>query len=191
MSEQTLERPESLIMRRPHLDDLPAALTLPEGYQLRLARDDDSNGLQVLLQAAFPEGDWSPTKVEAVLYTDSRVPATFVVEVAGRLVATASLLFEPQLQPETGTLHWVAAHPEQSGKRLGTLVSLAVLHEFIRLGRTSALLRTDDIRLPAIKTYLGLGFEPDCSTPSRTERWERVFAQLAVYRAAQLKERTP
>jgi mycothiol synthase len=182
MSDQLPVRSESLIMRRPHLDDLPAAPPLPEGGVLRLAHDDDREGLRILLQTAFPEGDWTPAKVEAALYTDSRVPATFVVEVAGQLVATASALFEPQLQPETGTLHWVAAHPAQSGKGLGALISLAVLQEFLRQGRASALLRTDDSRLPAIRTYLNLGFLPDCSTPARAERWERVYEQLAAHR---------
>lgn len=190
MSEPTPVRAESLIMRRPHLDDLPAMPSLPEGYLLRLAHDGDREGLRMLLQTAFPDSEWSAAKVESELYADVRVPATFVVANSGPLVATASALFEPHLQPETGTLHWVAAHPGQSGKGLGALVSLAVLQEFIRQGRTGALLRTDDSRLPAIQTYLNIGFQPDCSTPSRAERWERVFEQLAAYRTARTKERT-
>lgn len=182
MSEQPPARPENLIMHRPHLNDLPAAPPLPEGFILRLAQESDREALRLLLQTAFFEDEWSAEKVEEVFYADPNVPATFVVEAEGQLVATASVLFEPQLQPETGTLHWVAAHPAQAGKGLGALVSLAVLNEFVRQGRTNALLRTDDKRLPAIKTYLNLGFLPNRATQSRAERWEQVYAQLAAYR---------
>lgn len=173
---------ESLMMWRPHLEDLPSLPSLPDGHVLRLATIDDRSGLQDLLQAAFPEMEWSAKKVEEALYADENVAATFVIEFDGHIVATASALLEPSLSPATGTLHWVAVHPSQTGKRLGFLISLAVLQEFVRLGRTEALLRTDDARLPAIKTYLNLGFQPDRATPERAIRWDRVMEQFAAYR---------
>ena len=43
-------------------------------------------------------------------------------------------------------------------------------------GMETARLRTDDWRIPAIKTYLKIGFEPDLtSEPDYKERWEKIF----------------
>ena len=64
------------------------------------------------------------------------------------------------------------------GKRLGYMVSVAALHKTAEDGRQSALLHTDDFRLPAIKTYLTLGFEPLLVHESQRERWPRVFEEL-------------
>ena len=43
-------------------------------------------------------------------------------------------------------------------------------------GMKTARLRTDDWRIPAIKTYLKAGFTPDItSEPDYKERWEKIF----------------
>jgi mycothiol synthase len=41
-------------------------------------------------------------------------------------------------------------------------------------------LETDDPRLPAIASYLGMGFVPLYAAPDHETRWSAVFAQLAV-----------
>jgi mycothiol synthase len=169
-------------MRRPELGALLALPTLPAGYLLRLARDDDREPLAVVLAAAFPDGAWDAARVGAELLDDPNVPATFVVERGGRVIATASALFEPDSVPATGVVHWVAVHPEQTGKRLGYIISLAVLHEFARRGCRDALLRTDDHRLPAIRTYLNLGFVPEHVDSTHPARWARVNERLAAHR---------
>ena len=48
----------------------------------------------------------------------------------------------------------------EGGRGLGFHVSLACTHIMAAEGRTSAVLQTDDFRLPAIKSYLRLGFAP-------------------------------
>ena len=49
---------------------------------------------------------------------------------------------------------------------------------YLEMGWAVARLWTDDWRLPAIKTYLNLGFEPDIEHESHPERWRAVFEKL-------------
>ena len=46
----------------------------------------------------------------------------------------------------------------------------------------TAHLTTDDWRLPAIKTYLNVGFKPDVSDDEFKARWEKVFEQINSYK---------
>jgi mycothiol synthase len=45
-------------------------------------------------------------------------------------------------------------------------------------GCGEAILDTDDFRLPAIRTYLRLGFTPEISADDHAHRWDRIFAEL-------------
>lgn len=165
---------DSLVMRRPCLKDLPEMPPLPSGYLLRDRADGDLESLSSLLAAAFADDSWTPERVTRELLGDVNVKRTIVVEYGGLLVATSSVLLAPDDLPGTGVVHWVAADPGEKGKRLGYMVVLETLREFVRIGCTDALLRTDDARLAAIKTYLNLGFEPDLSPDGHRERWASV-----------------
>ena len=48
----------------------------------------------------------------------------------------------------------------------------------VREGRQRAFLSTDDFRLPAIRTYLKLGFEPYLVHENQRERWRKVLAAI-------------
>jgi mycothiol synthase len=95
------------------------------------------------------------------------------------MVATASSRLVPEQFPGSGYLHWVAADPGYRGRQLGRIVSLAALHEFVSLGCKDAVLETQDFRLPAIRTYLRLGFEPVYRDDTHIPRWEEIHRQLA------------
>ena len=90
--------------------------------------------------------------------------------------------FLPDAYPDSGYLHWVGASPDYAGKRLGYAVTLAVLEEFVRLGCKDAVLETDDARLPAIRTYLNLGFLPTHRHETHAERWSAIEQNLAAPR---------
>ena len=45
-------------------------------------------------------------------------------------------------------------------------------------GYAAAFLGTDDFRVPAVRTYLGLGFVPDYVEDSHRLRWSAVFAKI-------------
>lgn len=167
-----------LRMKRPNLDGLPPIPDLPLGFHLRKASPADAGILAELLGSAFQDGGWSAERVRNELLSHPDCPATFVVVHEGKAAATATLLLQPQEHPGSGTLHWVASDPSHRGKQLGLIVSLAVLHEARRLGCEYSLLLTDDFRLPAIKTYLKLGYEPDCWHDSHAGRWQTILENV-------------
>jgi mycothiol synthase len=167
-----------LMMRRPNLDDLPEIPLLPPGYTLREYRESDLEPLAAMMRAAFEDPQWTAERVRAALMDAPDVKKTFVVAYEGKPVASASARLLPEEFPGSGYVHWVATDPEHRGRGLGYAVSLAVLHEFRRLGCKDAVLETDDFRLAAIKTYQNLGFVPEHRHESHAARWAVVLANL-------------
>jgi ribosomal protein S18 acetylase RimI-like enzyme len=169
-----------LMMRRPDLENLPAVPELPEGYLLRPYRETDLDSLATLLQEAFDDPQWTPERVRETLAESPEVKAVFVIEFGGAIVATASARVLPDLFPGSGYLHWVAVSPAHRGKHLGYAITLAVLHEFARLGCKDAVLETQDGRLAAIQIYRSVGFVPEHIHETHPERWGKIAELLAA-----------
>jgi GNAT superfamily N-acetyltransferase len=169
------ERPQ--LRMRHRLAELPKEIELPEGYRLRLATPDDAAGLAHLLQLAYGYA-WDAAGTKEILLRNAEVPKTFLIE-ADEIVATASYQVKGNEFPEAGWIHFVAVAPTHQGMRLGYIVSRAVLAECVANERTDAWLTTDDHRLPAIRTYFRLGFEPDPWHDRHPVRWEKVLSNLA------------
>jgi mycothiol synthase len=172
----------NLRMRRADLTDLPDLPALPEGFRLRrILREmlgyEDIAGLTGVLAAAFAEMVWTPRRVRGALVDDPTVQEVFVLEDIenAAIAATASTRSLPDRFPNTGYLHWVGAYAHYRGKGFGRYVSLAALHAFRERGYTSAVLETQDERLPAIYTYLGLGFTPEHADETHPTRWEAIL----------------
>ena len=77
-----------------------------------------------------------------------------------------------------GELGWVGVDPEFRGQHLSSIVCSAVQERYRREGYTQAYLRTDDYRLPAVKTYLELGWQPLIDSEVMKKRWEKVCRKL-------------
>ena len=175
----TQQPQQQLLMRRAGLDDLPQLPALPLGYELRpYAAGADDEMLARLLRLAFADATWTLARVRGAFVDDATVKRTVVVVSRGVAAATASARLHPDF-PGSGYIHWVATDPFHAGKRLGWIASLAALREFPALGCRDAVLETDDARLAAIKTYLGLGFEPVERGPGHAERWREIQKRLA------------
>lgn len=172
-----------LFMRRPSLDDLPALPKLIGKFALRPMTEDDSAGVAALLGGAFDDASWTKERVQKEFRGNPDVVETWVIAAGKKVVTTATTLLEPQEYPGSGCVHWVATDPDYRGQSLGYIASLRVLHDFINLGCKDAILRTDDFRLPAIKTYLKLGFVPEVHDDKQPARWEEIMAQLKHQRA--------
>lgn len=174
------------MMRRPGWDGLPPVPSCPEGTELAMATAEDVQALAGLLASAFPEFHWTPSRAREAFVEDPYVPATFVVRSSdGRLLATASAQWIPAYSPD-GFLHWVATAPEARGMGLGALVSLAAMHRLRELGFPASRLSTDDERIPAIRTYLRLGFLPVVVDETHPGRWRALADQLPEWREAVL-----
>ena len=166
-------------MRRKSLQDLPDT-QVPDGFDLRSFRVGDEAGWAKLMTGAI--GDWDEQSTAKEFLGDPGVQADgiFFLISSGLYIATAT--DKRVHQSELGYLHMVAVAPSFRGRRLGRLISLAVLHHMRERGCQQAILDTDDFRLPAIRTYLGLSFVPDHVEADHAERWREIDANL---RAAQ------
>lgn len=165
-----------LMMRRPHLEDLPT-VTMPAGYTLRRATAADAGGLASLLSAAFG-APWDEAKVLQEFFATPEVKATLVAVASdGTLAACASAAHRPAQYHEVGYVHWVGTLPAHGGRSLGYWVSLGILHVFRELGLVAAVLETDDGRSAALKIYFKLGFEPFFYHRSHPQRWAAIKAR--------------
>jgi mycothiol synthase len=99
----------------------------------------------------------------------------FFALVDGVPAATATAWHDRNYGSVDGYLHMVGALPEFKGNKLGYFVSLAVMHKLKSEGYTNVLLTTDDFRIPAIVTYLRLGFNIDLTShESIPGRWAAI-----------------
>ena len=169
-----------LLMRRPNLENLPPVPDLPTGYALHRFRESDLTALAALLADAFEDATWTPERVREALTESDEVEAVFVISAGEQVVATASARLLPDLFPGSGYLHWMAVAPAHRGNHLGYAVTLAVLHEFVRLGCKDAILETQDDRLPAIRIYQSVGFVPESAHETHPERWSKIAELLAA-----------
>ncbi len=179
---------ESVVLRRPHLRDLPPAPKLPDGYLLRQVDEADETALAALLTAAFaaPQGDaarrdaWDVARVRERLIRTPDVRAVYVVERQGVLVATASSQSVPERYPGSGKVHWVGTRPDHQGRGLASALLARLLVDFAARGDTDAVLHTQTYRLPAIRRYFAFGFLPDFDPHGEDHRprWCAAFQSL-------------
>jgi mycothiol synthase len=179
-----IEYSHSLLLLRPSLDDIPAR-TAADGYELRLARTEDEPAIAATLTAAF-----EPTSTQRQVFDVARVrrelteapdvDATFVAVWQGTAVATASSRWLPERFPDAGYVHWVGTDPAHKRRGLAGALLGEVFAHFAKVGRTHAVLETEDHRLPALHSYLRLGFTPvyEVSGEDHRPRWSTIFQAL-------------
>lgn len=153
---------------------------IPPGYRLRQIRPGEEEQYLALMRKVGFAQEWTIADVQR--FQRNVLPGGFFVveyEPTGELVATAMANHAPTEQhPNAGVLDWVAADPAHQGKGLGKVVTAAVVRLLIQRGYQRIYLLTDDWRLPAIATYLSLGWEPYINDEQMRERWEQVRRQL-------------
>jgi mycothiol synthase len=128
-------------------------------------------------------GAWDIARAEPYFAEDSHMPlaGAFFLTAGDSPVATAQFHRKPDGQyAGIAELGWVAVDPAHQGRGLAMVVNLAVMHYAASLGYDEIFLNTDDWRLPAIRTYLKLGFEPWLTDPSHAERWRTIYEALAA-----------
>lgn len=168
-----------LLMKRPaEVNEGPMKVQALD-MNFRQAVAADADGLARLLGAAFPEMPWPVERARKDLLDAPDVKATFVVEEAGKLLATASARYVPARFPGVGYVHWVGVDPVARGRGLFDVVMAAVQQRFETDGKPVAVLETDDHRLPAIAAYLRLGYIPQYTEADHEGRWSMIFTQLA------------
>jgi mycothiol synthase len=158
------------------LQDLPP-LQLPDGYHGRSLRAGEEKEWENIVSGAFNRLFRFDEKLSAFeLYTADRVQ--FICDAEDRPVATATAWHREKWGSDCGYLHIVGVLSAHGGKGLGAQVSLLALRRMEQEGYTKAVLNTDDFRLPAIRTYLKLGFVPYMDHESHQSRWTAITEQL-------------
>lgn len=178
---------QQLRMMRPGLEDLPK-ISVPDGYALRTYRPGDEEAWCEIMNTGIGT-DWTAEKCRRELTEREEFMADgcFFATRSGATRSGATRTEEAvatacayDVQPQgisAAQVHMVCAKPAHRGRGLGRLVTLAVLHFMRERGYAAAFLGTDDFRVPAVKTYLGLGFIPDYIEDSHRSRWSAVFAK--------------
>ena len=163
-----------LFMRLDALDALPP-LDLPDGMSVRTEREGDEAVWEALVERAF-DTHYSFEKMMR-RHKGYRPDSVRFVCRDGKEIATAAAV-EQDWFPGEGWLHMVGTDPVARGTGAGRLAVLAALHRLAEYGFKTAVLSTDDFRLPAISLYLSLGFRPLILRDDHAERWARVKQKL-------------
>lgn len=170
-----------MIWPREKLSSPPTPM-VPEGYELQVldltSPQLETEYIELIENAGF--GHWDHNRVQQVLRSVLPDGLFGVIDTKSRrLVATALANHCPrEHHPYGGEMGWVAADPRHKGKGLGLCVSAAATARLISAGYRNVYLLTDDFRLPAIETYLRLGYKPLLFSEGVRERWEKVLANL-------------
>ena len=168
-------------MVRPNLEDLPA-LELPSGYGMRTYREGDEVHWARIISDSF--GGRKRTAEDTrneITGRDVFIPEGFYFAThQDNPVGTACAWRESVDEQDVGYVHMVGVVAEHTGHKLGKWVSLAVLTYFRDNGFKCSMLDTDDFRIPAVKTYLNLGFIPVYVEEGQIERWEQLFEKLGL-----------
>ena len=170
-----------LRMVRPNLEDLPE-LELPIGYRMRTYRKGDEVHWARIISDSFGGRERTAQDTEnEITNRDVFVPDGFYFATHCDVpVGTACAWRQSVDEKDVGYVHMVGVVAEHTGHKLGKWVSLAVLCYFRDNNFKCSMLDTDDFRVPAIKTYLNLGFMPVYVEAEQPERWRNIFEKLEL-----------
>ena len=170
------DRLPQLMMRR-DLSELPRQ-PLPDGISIRSYREGDDATWEAITNDAF---QWKPEPGTFARHMQAsrwfRPERVLFLRNEHRLVATASAWVEETYGANAGVLHFVAVLRKARGRQWGLHVSLAAMRVMAEEGRRDVVLRTDDDRLPAIRTYLKLGFSPLLVHENQRSRWRTALRE--------------
>jgi len=164
----------------PSLARLPEA-AVPAGYTIRTYQPGDGAAWCRLINDAIG-GEYTEERVEQEMSgAPGLEPADLFFAVSGEVVAGTAWARRARHGPERmGYVHMVAVASEHRGRGLGRALVVSVLRRLREVGVAGAMLETDDVRLPAIRLYLALGFRPELTHDSHAERWRRVRRELGM-----------
>ena len=158
---------------------------VPPGYGLRAFRPGDEEAWLAIL-AAGDFGAWDRPRLERMLAGERALLPREGIVFATRNdepVGAACVFLHADAGGAVAELGWVAVLPAHRGRGLGQAICRAAL-EFVRdTGRRHVYLLTEEHRLPALRMYVRLGFEPELTDPRHSarrrfsERLRRVSAK--------------
>ena len=164
-----------LFMRHPDLSNLPP-FHLPEGMALHNHIDGEEKNWESLIEKAFGN-HFSFEKTIVTGGGEYKNEYVLYISKDGKDIATATAV-EKDWVPGEGWFRMIASDPDARGLGAGRLVCLAALHSLAARGYKTAVLSTDDDRIPALSLYYSLGFRPIFTHESHEERWKKVMEKI-------------
>ena len=169
-----------LIMRWVN-NGLPAALPqMPENHRIAKFTELES-AMEIWLDIVqyglsnglMDEDFYQKNMTEEPFYEEDK--CFFILE-DKRAIATITVICN--YESKEGYIHMVACREDCRGKGYGTMLNRIAEYVLKKEGMKTAYLTTDDWRIPAIKSYLRIGFSPDLSTEEFKERWDKIFREI-------------
>jgi GNAT superfamily N-acetyltransferase len=138
----------------------PPAPEWPEGYSVRLMREEDQPATQAIIETAFTRPDRAPVSLEEwrrfMVERDDYDSSLFFLAVRGAEIAGACLAIR-YAQPDEGWVRQLAVEEQHRGRGLGRALLLHAFGEFYRRGAPRVGLGVDAKNPSATKLYLGVG----------------------------------
>ena len=103
----------------------------------------------------------------------------FIVSPSGVRAATIAFFAKPD---GVGLLHMICCSEKYRGLGIGNGMVSYALSQLIGRGIYETTLKTDDFRLPAIRSYLKFGFEPLLTHDGMEERWKKIFEVIKEHK---------
>ncbi|MBA3471513.1 MAG: GNAT family N-acetyltransferase [Herpetosiphonaceae bacterium] len=158
---------------------LPIDPATAEGYAIRTYQPGDERVFLELMALM----DFDPFDDQKLAYNVARIIPQgwfFAVELATMEVAGTAMCLHNYTgdTPFGGDVGWLACRPTHRGRGLGYALSAYVTNRFHEAGYTRIQLGTEYHRLPAIKTYLKLGYLPVMDRPEMDELWAEACRQI-------------
>ncbi len=154
-------------------------LLMPAGFRLRCIEDAEV-ALYSALRVSVGFSAWELQQL--LSFRNKALPGGLLLieeEESGLFAASAAAeATDIAALPELGVIGWVMTHPDFQGRRLGRAVSIAAMHRLYEDGYRTFSLLTDDFRIPALKTYLALGWKPWLYEQDMEERWRNIADSL-------------
>jgi len=167
-----------LELRRPHLNDIPE-IRLPHGYSMRHYRQGDERAWGEIMTEAFnPYWDEHRFNILMKPHYGFRPERVIFVLCDGVPVGSASAFRWPGAGRGRGYIHMVGVKKEHCGAGLGYWLTAACISRFREEGLHSAMLQTEDFRIPAIKHYIRLGFKPFLVIEEHRAKWLHILERI-------------
>jgi mycothiol synthase len=175
-----IEQSPYLCMEKKPLTDLPEVI-LPPGYSIRPIAIEEGYLWEQVMDQSF--GDYGPGTFQEIMvenydYDPERVRIMF--DENGRPCATGtSWRRHYRWGTGIGYVLFIGVVKSYQRRGLGYQIVLHVLHDFVKHGFECAIVEPDN-NIPALKTYLKLGFIPRIVHPQQYEQWDSIFAALSM-----------
>jgi len=171
-----------LRMRLTNLKNIEAP-ALPPDYQIRTYRKGDEEPWASIITSSFGKNYPASQILNEILKNrDFDSNGLFFMTYHEQPVGTICAKVQFNWRQKIGYLHMLGVIPAHQGRKMGRLLTLYALHYLKMKGFQNVILDTDDCRLPAIRTYTDLGFEPVYLERSHKKRWKEALAKIEASR---------